>query len=112
MPSKYMQLVKRLIARQSQGKLDWNATEVEGVFQLSFPDYSLRIYERQSRAGTDIVIALYNEEGTQIDEFTDVSLHQEWEESYLEMSGLYAEARRVALGVDKALDSLLNELRD
>lgn len=75
--------------------------------------YSIRIHLRENWYGTEYaVVSIYNEEGSEIDTFTSLSLQDEWPEANEQLVQLYQSARRVALGVDKAIDSLLRELSD
>jgi hypothetical protein len=113
MTSKYAKLAQRLVARQDQGRLDWKETETEGLFQVSFPDYSIRIHLQENRYGIDYVfVSIYNDEGTELDTFTSIALQDEWPDANEQLVQLYQSARRAALKVDKAIDSLLRELGD
>ena len=111
MASRYVSLVRKLAKKQEEGRLDWKETETDGQFQVSFSDYGLRIFQRSGRGGsTDIIIAIYDAEGSVIDEFSDEDIKAEMENSYQVMSSLFGAARRSALGVEKALQNILNEL--
>lgn len=113
MNSKYATLAQRLVARQAKGRLDWKETEADGLFQVSFPDYSIRISLQENRYGNDYaVVSIYNEEGTELDTFSSLNLQDEWPDANEQLVQLYQSARRAALGVDKAIDSLLRELSD
>lgn len=113
MISKYATLAQRLVARQAKGRLDWKETETEGLFQVSFPDYSIRIQLQENPYGRDYaVVSIYNDEGTELDTFTSLALQDEWPDANEQLVQLYQFARRAALGVDKAIDSLLRELGD
>ena len=84
-------LLVELIQKTNNGSLRWEATAAEGVYQVSFPRFTVQISER----GNDFVLTILNSEGTLLEEAADQ---------------LYVNARRQALGVDAALDELLNEL--
>lgn len=113
MTSKYVTLAQRLVARQAQGRLDWKETETDGLFQVSFPDYSIRIQPHENRYGVDYaIVSIYNDEGTELDTFTGLALQDEWPDANEQLLELYQSARRAALKVDKAIDSLIRELGD
>ena len=111
MASRQAKLVDLLDKKQREGKLSWETTEKVKIFQTAFTDYSVRITERRNENGADdIFISVFNEEGDLLEEFSDLSVGSELPRAYETMSRLYESARREALGVDKALDSLLDEL--
>lgn len=106
MTSKPARFVTLLYEKTLNGELNWEPTETEDVYQCAFPNYSVRISER----GADYVVTIYNEQGTVIEEMTDVTLKDEIDNSFEKMRQIYDTARRVAMGVDKALDDLLSYL--
>lgn len=77
---------------------------------------------RQSRAadarrctgGTDFLISIHNADGKLIDEVSDGDMNNDFNEvgitSFIIMRELYENARRVAMGVQVAIDEILNEL--
>lgn len=106
--SKIVRLIQGIVRQTNAGKIDWEVTESEEVFQASFPNYSIRLSYTTSNMGTDYWLTIMNDEGLVIESVSDVQIKSELEGSYRIMEGLYSDARRVALGVDKALDDLLS----
>ncbi len=115
---KYLQLVALLIKKTKAGTADWQATAREGVFSLSLPDYSVLITQVRNEASSsakDVLFQIIDADGRTVDAFKDwqataaipESSRQEW---WRGMAALYDDARRKALGVDKALDTLIQQL--
>jgi len=112
---KYRQLIALLVKRTDAGAA-WEPTERDGVFALSLPDYTVQISQRRRQdAQDDINIQIVGWTGTTIDSFThrDVARGlppEEYQIVYSSMFELFEKARRKALGVDVALDKLIQEL--
>ncbi|MGA8551587.1 MAG: hypothetical protein WB678_15260 [Stellaceae bacterium] len=114
---KYQELVKRLIDKTNRREIDWKESSFSGVYQVAFSNYSITIGEESSprQSAPDYVISIINSDGNTMDSFSDVTLDAgrdpERGLNYFEiLRDLYGKARRQALGVDKALDEILNEL--
>lgn len=113
MISKLAQLVERVHGQTLANEVKWQATEEEGVFQLAFPKYALRISARQSRQpgdDPDYVLTIYNDSGTVIEDVADPELAEEADigyDPYRVMKETYDRARGQAMGIDEALDDLL-----
>lgn len=117
MADKITLLLKRLHEKTLQGKVPWEQSADEGVFQASFKNYSIRISRQPSRHGNldeeDVVFQLFNEKGELIEEVDDTSFSQPDflpTSPFKFMADLHAMARRSAMGVDEAVDILLGEL--
>ncbi|EJN18241.1 hypothetical protein [Pseudomonas sp. GM80] len=110
--SKIVRIIKGVDRQTKSGKIDWEITETENVFQASFPNYSIRLSYDELEFGNDYWLTIINNEGIVIESVSDVKLKDEFEGAYKFMESLYANARRVALGVDKALDDLLSIFDD
>jgi len=106
--SKIVRLIQGVVRQTDAGKIKWEVTETEETFQASFPNYSIRLSYSESNMGKDYWLTIINDEGLVIESVSDVQIKSELEGSYRIMESLYVNARRVALGVDKALDELLN----
>jgi len=106
--TKIVRLIQGIVKQTEAGKINWEVTESEEVFQASFPNYSIRLSYTASDMGTDYWLTIMNDEGSVIESVSDVQIKSELDGSYRIMESLYSNARRVALGVDKALDDLLN----
>ena len=108
-------LVERLHQSTVKGAVPWEETEEKGVYQAAFPPYSIRISERDD--GTpepDYVLSIYNEEGTLVDEIVPSVVHEYIPsgESYRLFKSMYETARRIAMGLEAALDKILEALPD
>ncbi len=107
-------LVQKLYRRTGDGGVEWEETEIEGVFQTAFPEYTIRLStetpDGHVRASEDYVLTIFNSRGLKIEEVSDVDLAEDLVESYEVMKHLYGAARRKAMGVEQALDSLLSAL--
>jgi|HubBroStandDraft_6_1064221.scaffolds.fasta_scaffold2912755_1 hypothetical protein len=105
---KTLQLVQRLYSKTKSGEMAWERTTGAGVYQVAFPNYTVKVSAR----GSDYVITILDESGSVLESVSDVDLakaSKDTKAAYQWMSDLY-ESRRQALGVDSALDSLLSEL--
>lgn len=116
--NKLATLVSRLLEKTREDKLNWERTPRDGVFQVAFPEYVVKIFSRQSRMPDeenpenlpDYVIQVFDEKG-QLEEFTDIDLRGVIEGgAFKPMQELHSLARRKALGTDKAIDKILSSL--
>ena len=108
-----LKLVQRLHLKTMTGEVSWQATSRAGVFQLAFPTHVVKLsVSRNEDDSLDYVVSISNESGTVIESASDVDLKDVPPDirSFTVMKDLYERARRQALGVDEALDSLLGEL--
>jgi hypothetical protein len=105
---KFRTLIHKLLERSKGGKVQWEATAVEGVYQAAFPQYSVKIYSRPNPnvVATDYILEVADNEGQVIDEIRDTDFPDEYEN----MRDLFNCARSVGLGLDRALDSILAAL--
>jgi hypothetical protein len=116
---KYRRLVDGLLTKTDRHELDWKATAEPTAFQVSLRQFSIIFSEetryRTAQQGffTNSIpykikkFSILNPEGEEVDSFTDRELPDAQRE---EVSALYVSVRRQALGVDKALDEILEEL--
>jgi hypothetical protein len=104
--NKLTKILMELVQKTDKGSLAWEPTAEEGVYQVSFPRFTVQL----SPNGPDIVLSILNSEGTIIEEAADAEFSDHIPAPYQTMKKLYANARRQALGVDAALDELLDEL--
>ena len=109
-----LKLMQRLYAKTAAGQVQWERTANEDVFQSSFPSYVVRVSVEPSSnpEAPDYFLTIRDEHGRVIESTSDVAILQAIPESkaFTLMKELHDMARRQALGVDKALDSLLSEL--
>lgn len=113
---KQVTLATRLYRKTMAGELDWKISPREDWYQVSFSQYSIRIGTVQTARAEDVVIELVNNIGDVADSFSDEDLQRagprptEDDHWYAPMNAMYQRARRTALGADKAIDDILNEL--
>ena len=104
-------LVRRLaVATQKQGNL-WERTTEDAVFQASFPGYSVRLARAMGYQNEDLIIlSIFDEDGALVEQVDDSDLNSVLRNSYQVMLDLYEAARRQAMGVEQALDTILEAL--
>ncbi len=103
---KYEQLVDRLLTKTEAGEILWKETAEPATFQVPFPNYSITISYRKELLPA-VIVTILNSEGKSVDSFTQFDLR---DEHAGKLSKLYENARRKALGAEKALDEILSEL--
>jgi hypothetical protein len=109
-------LITQLHKQSAEGKVTWQKTLDDGVFQAGFPNYTIKLSTRQNpddRTALDYVLRILDADGETIEEIADTELSApnfSRQEAYLLMKELYSTARRISMGVEKALDSILSEL--
>jgi hypothetical protein len=103
---KLLTLVKRIGAKTDEGQLTWEETEKAGVFQTALSTGSIRLATR----GGDYQVTIFNENGSLVETFTDSDLLPYDTSVYAILGRLYETARRQAIGIDKTIDGILEEL--
>jgi len=107
-------LVQQLYRRTDDGRVEWEETEIEGVFQAAFPEHTVRLsmhlLDGYVPGSEDYVLSIFNTRGLKIEEVSDTDLAEDLADSYEVMKHLYRAARRKAMGVDQALNSILSAL--
>jgi hypothetical protein len=115
MASKMGRVVRLVRDRTNSNELDWQTTARKGVYQTAFPDMAIQARQRANADFPqimDVVIAIQNEEGETVEEVTGDDLSGDFDNPNRVLEEIYEGARRQALGVDSALDSLLEYLSD
>ena len=111
MSDKLSTLLVELAKRTRIGSFSWERTAAEGVYQASFPRYSVRISVRPTLVGSeDYVVTILNSEGTVIEQAADTDFADRLQNALPLMSEMYSAARRQVLRVDEAIDDILGEL--
>jgi hypothetical protein len=109
-------LVRKLTQYTQSGKLQWETTPTDGIYQASFPNYSVRLFHRPSadqEGALDYWLEVLDEQGAVVDEFSDTALQQTgFTGAYKFMENLFQSARRSAMGADRAIDSILSALEE
>jgi len=114
MYDKQKRLVEHLLKRSRASAIEWQETALDGAFQVSFKDNTVRIQMPETASPTIVVIELINEHGTTVDSFNDEDLDGSTEVTkyFGKMRELYETARRIALGSDRILNEILADLGD
>lgn len=108
---KIARLIETLLSQTEAGTLQWAQTEKSEVFQASFPRYSIRIYpENSSNLQPDYFLQILNEVGEIVEVVSDPDLRDVMDMAFTKMQNLYEGARRSAMGVESALDEILDFL--
>jgi hypothetical protein len=108
---KIAKLIDVLLTQTEQGTLKWAQTETSDMFQASFPRYSVRLYVQQSNPiEVDYVLQILNDIGEIVEEVSDPDLKDVMQGPYATMRRLHDAARRSAMGVESALDEILEFL--
>lgn len=120
---KLVTLARRIQERTKEGSLRWEATARENTFQVAFPGSVVQISSwLDSRGRGGYTLRVLNEEGMVLEEITDgvlqkllaqeISLEGLFglEEARSILEEIYTAARRIALGTDRTLDTLLSFL--
>jgi hypothetical protein len=115
MADKVRLFVEKLAQKTEEGKVSWERTADEGMFQAAFPNYTVQVFSRVNRDETvDYVVQIRDEDGVVIEEATEEVLKVgKYDRDTLELlAKMFRNARRKALGVDKAVDSILSVLTE
>lgn len=116
MATKLTALVDRLIDRTEDGKVDWEPTETDGEFLAAFPSYAVRLHKRpnrQSPSQDDYIVTIYDDFGAVVESVDDMQLREQgMDDPYGRLKVMYEKVRRKAMGVDEAIDQLLDFLSD
>lgn len=115
---KTFQVVQTLYNKTMDGSICWGETIEDGEYQLSYPTFTVKIFQRINQFSTepdtlDIVIQFFNENAILVEEITDVDISQASllpGSSFSYMNELYKKARGQALGADKVMDDILGQL--
>ena len=113
LPDKYGKMVDLLYEKTMADELRWEKSPYDDRFQVSFRKYSITIYLVQTGSRLIIKITIVNEEGREIDDFSNEHILPEsigYKDPFEVMSDMYEKARRQANGVDEAIDDILGDL--
>jgi hypothetical protein len=106
--------ILRLYLATKNDRIKWEKTVEDNTFQTSFANYSLKINMWDSDdSGYIYVLSIVNSDGIEIARIMpeDVSNFTfEKKTSVAVFRDIYEKARRTALGIEKALDDLIESL--
>lgn len=96
--------------------IHWNETVDDGIYQISFSSFSLKIYKLSiDTIDERIVIQILNENGTIIAEIDDSDIAEfdayKQPKAWRLMDELYNKARSQALGVEDVINDIISVLK-
>jgi hypothetical protein len=107
---KYWALIEKLARLTGEGKADWKITTDSRAFLLSFANFSVQVgVSEYFDRGPDYELCIFNANGDMIERIADHQF-EEGGRAFNELKALHDAARRQALGVENALDSILTEI--
>lgn len=114
---KSMTFVTRICERTIAGKITWAKTPKPNMYQTTVGAYILRfsVTASHQEEGEDLYkLAIYNQDNEVVDSYDDESLTAQGGAPgiYKVMKAAHEYARRVAMGVDNALDQILDNLEN
>lgn len=111
---KYQRLVTALLAKTEAGELHWQQMPREDVYMAALKGSAVtigQVLNEEDLEDPHYEISLLNANGNVVDSFFDAALYTtpdgKWHE---QMRDLFKHARRQALGSDKVLNEILEEL--
>lgn len=115
--SKQRRLVEQLAEKTKSEKIEWSEGDYSDGVKASFGRHTVDIFERTPDFGeNDYVVVISDDWKGEIDRFSDVDLSIDAAKPsvggtyYQLLDAMFKSAQRQIKGVDKALDSILNEL--
>ena len=105
---KLLDIVDKLLGRSELGKVNWHASEAENTYLVTYSRSSFSITSDEVEPQFYRISAI-NENAVEVDslEFRDPR-----DSAYTPVEALYNFAKRQAMGVEKVLDTLLQEIED
>jgi hypothetical protein len=111
------QLVERLHSRTEHREIQWQKSSPD-TFETSFPNYTVEVGQFSGFPEPTTYLKIYNEEGEVLEMVQDPELRTGdfvagYDDRYqVKLREIYQMARRIALGTDEAIDSLISALDD
>ena len=110
-PSNYVKLLEHLAVRTAEGKVNWRNTAKKNTFAVYLKEFALTVSEFYNEhpegEGFMVTVTLLNAGGDEIDSFNLMDSDVD----YAMVSSLHSSARRKALRIDEALNTMLHELK-
>ena len=100
---KLIDVAKALYERTVTGDLSWETTAKQGMFQVSFPNYSVLVLEEDG----DVTLKICNEQGQVVEALKE---SEATASRFSNMRELFEGARRIAMSAEHVLDELLRNL--
>ncbi len=108
---KYHELVDGLYEKTNTKKLKWKEAALSDAVQYSFSNYSVLLHKRlyPKTVNAMYAVLIYDSEGERIESFSDSDLDVEHAQR---LADLYRRARQQVRSPEKAIDEILNALKD
>jgi uncharacterized protein YciW len=108
---KYYDLIDELREKTIAAQLRWKEAALSDAVQHSFSNYSILLHKRfyPKTPNAMYAVLIYDSEGERIDSFSDADLDTEHAQRLAE---LYQRAQQQARSPEKAIDEILNALKD
>jgi hypothetical protein len=112
-------LLHRLFVRTREGKVKWEPTQTDRTVVAHFAGYDLYLYSRDDPEypdSPDFFIEIRDDQDRKVDEISNVSLGSLMDQKieglnpYQALTKLHNTAVRSALGADRAIGSILDQL--
>jgi hypothetical protein len=108
MTTEYLELLRELHSGTAGNRVNWQQTSAEDQFIAYFRDFALAIKYTSPRNEQDHVrFSMHDESGKMIEQFWVTEGDEEWQAVW----EIYSGARKRARGIDKALTTILGELK-
>jgi hypothetical protein len=113
------ELVKTIYAGTEQGKIKWEQSADDDTFLVPFSGYSLRMTREifysvpeEDSEQIDYRLEIFDDTSTLLEVIrsSDIKTWRRRKSSYIILSELWSMARRHALGVNEAIDTILDAL--
>jgi hypothetical protein len=116
--TKLLELLKKIEDKTAKGELKWEATALEDQFQTVLSNFILRVRREQDREGADVEsFSLVNKDGLVLETIYPYLLRKAAQDASENMMlpdnllrSTFRNAKRQALGVEKAVDAILSDL--
>lgn len=110
---KIAKIIIALDEKTDLSQVVWGESSISG-YEAYFPRYTARIREQQEyeRDSFNMVLEIINDSGEVIESLTDDDLSDYLVTPFTIMHNLFQKARRSAMGVDEAVDEILNFLEN
>ena len=112
---KLAQMIVKLVEKTQKGFLKWEETGSPAIFQAAFPGYAVQAWTSRNIDDPqyeDYYLRIIDGEGKTVEEVSDNDLKNVLDNPYDTMKELFNVARRSALGVENALNSILDSLEE
>jgi hypothetical protein len=113
---KLVTLLQKLEERTSASDIEWERTAYENRFQTTVGGYTLSLSQSESEVpdSYDYVLRIHAADGAIVEAISDEEIHQSVPSfsAYKSMGNIFRGARRSAMGVEQAVDSIIQGLDD